>query len=42
MLETRYKSALSFTLGYTWYWGAGALNTLSDRDYAQFFARYQF
>lgn len=42
LIETRYKSAFSVTLGYTWYWGGGALNTMSDRDYAQVFARYQF
>ncbi|MBX6421792.1 MAG: DUF1302 domain-containing protein, partial [Nevskia sp.] len=36
LVETRYKSALSFSLGYTWFWGGGAYNTLSDRDFAQF------
>lgn len=41
-LETRYRSALSLTLGYTWFWGGGANNTLSDRDYLQLFMRYQF
>ncbi|MDI3258866.1 MAG: DUF1302 domain-containing protein [Sinobacteraceae bacterium] len=42
LVETRYKSALSFSLGYTWFWGGGAYNTLSDRDFAQFFFKYQF
>jgi hypothetical protein len=42
MLETRYKSALSFSTGYTWYWGGGQYNLLSDRDYLQFFLKYQF
>jgi len=42
MLETRYKDALSFTVGYTWFTGGGRYNLLRDRDYLQFFARYQF
>jgi hypothetical protein len=42
LLETRYQSALSFSVGYTWYWGGGAYNLLSDRDFAQFFVKYQF
>jgi hypothetical protein len=42
LLEARYQQALSFDIGYTWYWGAGAYNTLSDRDYAQVFLKYQF
>jgi hypothetical protein len=42
LVEVRYKQSLSFDAGYTWYWGAGAYNTLSDRDYAQFFVKYQF
>ena len=41
-LETRYKSALSFTAGYTWFWGGGQYNPLSDRDFLQFFVKYQF
>lgn len=41
-METRYGAALSFTLGYTWFFGGGSYNTLSDRDYLQFFGRYQF
>lgn len=40
--ETRYKSALSFTVGYTWFTGGGSHNLLRDRDYAQAFAKYQF
>ncbi len=42
LYEIRYKSALSFNVGYTWYWGAGDQNTLSDRDFAQAFVKYQF
>ena len=42
LVETRYKQALSFDVGYTWYWGGGVYNTLSDRDFAQFFVKYQF
>jgi len=42
MLETRYRDSLSFNLGYTWFFGGGSDNTLRDRDYAQFFVRYQF
>ncbi|MGH8455452.1 MAG: DUF1302 family protein [Stenotrophobium sp.] len=41
-VETRYKSALSLTVGYTWFFGAGAHNLYRDRDYAQVFAKYQF
>lgn len=41
-LETRYKSDLSFTAGYTWFWGGGQYNPLSDRDFLQFFIKYQF
>ncbi|MDB5975457.1 MAG: hypothetical protein JWR07_2217 [Nevskia sp.] len=40
--EFRYKQALSLSLGYAWYWGGGAYNTLSDRDFAQAFIKYQF
>ncbi len=42
LFETRYQQALSFDIGYTWYWGGGAANTLSDRDFAQFYLKYQF
>jgi hypothetical protein len=42
LLETRYKSSLSFNLGYNWYWGGGNYNLLSDRDFAQAFIKYQF
>ncbi|SEQ03567.1 Protein of unknown function [Solimonas aquatica] len=41
-LETRYKSFMSFTLGYTWYIGGGANNLLRDRDFAQAFLKLQF
>ena len=42
LFEFQYKQSLSFTLGYTWYWGGGQYNVLSDRDFAQFFVKYQF
>lgn len=41
-IETRYKSFLSLTLGYTWYFGGGENNLLRDRDFAQAFVRVQF
>lgn len=41
-LETRYKEFLSFTVGYTWFFGAGQYNLLRDRDFAQAFVRVQF
>jgi hypothetical protein len=41
-LETRYRDALSFTVGYTWFWGGGYTNVYRDRDFAQAFVRYQF
>ncbi len=42
LFEFQYQQSLAFTLGYTWYWGGGAYNVLSDRDFAQFFIKYQF
>ncbi len=42
LIETRYKSAFSVSAGYTWFWGGGVYNTMSDRDFAQFFIKYQF
>lgn len=41
-LETRYKSDLSFTIGYSWYFGGGPYNLYRDRDFAQAFVKYQF
>ncbi|TJY61012.1 DUF1302 domain-containing protein [Sinimarinibacterium sp. CAU 1509] len=41
-IETRYKSALSFTVGYAWFFGGGANNLYSDRDFAQALVKYQF
>jgi hypothetical protein len=41
-LETRYKSATAFTLGYTWFWGAGAYNPWGDRDFLSFYLKFQF
>jgi hypothetical protein len=42
LVETRYKSALSFTLGYTWFTGGGPNHLLRDRDNAQAFVKYHF
>lgn len=42
LVEIRYHQALSLNLGYNWYWGGGVYNTLSDRDFAQAFIKYQF
>jgi len=42
LLETRYRSSLSFTVGYTWFMGGGPYNLLADRDFAQAFVKYQF
>lgn len=41
-LETRYRSALSLTLGYGWFFGGGETNLYRDRDFAQAFVKYQF
>ncbi|TJY65065.1 DUF1302 domain-containing protein [Sinimarinibacterium sp. CAU 1509] len=41
-IETRYRSALSLTLGYGWFVGGGENNLYSDRDFAQAFVKYQF
>ncbi len=40
--EFRYHQDISMGLGYEWFWGGGAYNTLSDRDFAQFYLKYQF
>lgn len=42
LYEFRYQQSLSLNLGYTWYWGGGAWNDLSDRDFAQVYLKYQF
>ena len=42
LYEIRYKASLSLNVGYTWYWGGGDQNTMSDRDFAQAFVKYQF
>ena len=42
LFEFQYKQSLSVNFGYNWYWGGGAYNVLSDRDFAQFFIKYQF
>ncbi len=41
-LEIRYKSKLTFNLGYNYQAGGGKANLLADRDSARFFIRYQF
>ena len=41
-IETRYKSALSFTVGYNWFFGGKEQNLYRDRDNLQVFARYLF
>lgn len=40
--EVRYKSDVSFTVGYNWFWGGGTSNLIADRDNLQLFARYLF
>ncbi|HSW11786.1 MAG TPA: DUF1302 family protein [Solimonas sp.] len=42
VVETRYKSALSLNLGYTWFTGGGVYNLYRDRDFAQAFVKVQF
>jgi hypothetical protein len=42
LVETRYKSALSLSLGYTWFTGGGDYNLYRDRDFAQAYLKYQF
>ena len=42
LIETRYKSAFSVGTGYSWFWGGGDANLLSDRDYVQAYVKYQF
>ena len=41
-LETRYKSDISFTVGYNWFFGGKEQNLYRDRDNLQVFARYLF
>lgn len=41
-IETRYKSALSFNLGYSWFTGGGGAHLIRDRDAARVFLKYQF
>jgi hypothetical protein len=41
-LETRYRSDMSFNVGYRWFTGAGERNLLRDRDTAFAFVRYRF
>lgn len=42
LLEVRYKSDLSFNVGYQAIFGGGKANLLRDRDNLRFFVRYQF
>jgi hypothetical protein len=41
-MEIRYKSNISFNLGYQWFTGGGAANLVSDRDNARAFVKLQF
>ncbi|HEX4871234.1 MAG TPA: DUF1302 family protein [Nevskiaceae bacterium] len=41
-VEMRYYDSLSLNGGYAWFTGAGEANLYRDRDYAQFFLKYQF
>jgi hypothetical protein len=41
-LEVRYKSNLSFNVGYQLIAGGGKANLLRDRDSTRFFVKYQF
>lgn len=42
LMEVRYKSNLSVNFGYQFFWGAGGQNLYRDKDFAQFFVKYQF
>jgi hypothetical protein len=42
IVEARLRQSLSLSVGYTWFFGGGVYNTLSDRDFAQAFIKYQF
>lgn len=42
LIETRYKSSMSFNVGYTWFFGGGSANLNRDRDFARVFAKFQF
>ncbi|WP_243393499.1 DUF1302 domain-containing protein [Solimonas fluminis] len=42
MIETRYKSSFSVSLGYTWFTGGGSYNLNRDRDNLQAFFKVQF
>jgi hypothetical protein len=42
LLEARYKSALSVNFGYQFFFGAGEQNLYRDKDFAQFYVKYQF
>ncbi|TXH04526.1 MAG: DUF1302 family protein [Nevskiaceae bacterium] len=41
-IETRYKSSVSFGVGYNWITGGGDKNLLADRDAARAVVKYQF
>lgn len=42
LVEMRYKSYLSINVGYQLFMGAGGQNLYRDKDFAQFYVRYQF
>lgn len=41
-LKGDYLQSFQFGLSYTWFWGAGLRNYLSDRDHASFNVKYAF
>ena len=41
-LNGNYLQSFQFGLSYTWFWGAGLRNYLSDRDHASFSVKYAF
>lgn len=42
LVEVRYKSSLSVNFGYQFFFGAGGQNLYRDKDFAQFYVKYQF
>lgn len=42
LLELRYRSSMSFNVGYTWFFGGGSANLNRDRDFARTYVKFQF
>lgn len=42
LMEVRYKSSVSVNFGYQFFFGAGGQNLYRDKDFAQFYVKYQF